>query len=283
MDEEDNIGFDLAIIDADSMIYALAHKYKSVDKCLIHFNTLISSLMDLTDSKEGVVLLKGKDNFRFDCDPEYKGNRKDTIEPDVRERIDRIYAEAADFAIQGHNGEADDYAAFYAADAAANNVSHVVIHIDKDLDCIPGWHLNFKTGAFKHMTHVESYTFVMNQLLTGDGTDNIKGIYGVGYKTAEKKLKPYKPHEMWNVVISTWKEKQGETIWKNNFIKCANCIYLRQHPDDLRVLTFEELEMRLKWKITDTGFPLAQGQKTPSDSSMPSSDQQNASTLAESN
>lgn len=259
---DDNIGFDVAFIDADSMIYALAYKYRSVDACVVHLNTLISSLMDLTDSREGNVFLKGVNNFRFESDPDYKGNRKDNIEPDVKERINRVYAEMAEVAVLGHNGEADDYVTFYAADARQQGKSYVTIHIDKDLDCIPGWHLNFKTGAFKFLSDEESYRFTMSQLLTGDSTDNIKGIFGVGPKTAEKKLSPYKPHELWDVVVSTWEEKQGEQVWKDNFIRCANCIYLRQHPDDLRVLTFDELETRLKWKITDTGFPLAQTQET---------------------
>jgi 5'-3' exonuclease len=123
----------------------------------------------------------------------------------------------------------------------------------------------------------------MQQLLTGDSTDNIKGIYGIGPVKADGIIGQSPVRSILGHVIDAWKDKVGND-WEEKFIKCANNIYLRETFEDVRPLTLEELLERLKWKQTpDTGLLLQTGLTTPSDSYILSGDQPEDNTLEESN
>ena len=279
---EEEERFDMAIIDADSILYQIAHTTTSEALCKKYTDRKIEEIMEATSAKAGVVLVKGQNNFRFAADLEYKGNRKDTIDPDVRERINMLYEHVEDIAMQGDNGEADDYCAIIAQTCRDNNQTYIICHIDKDLNCIPSYHYNFKTGTTGLWTPEESYRFMFKQFLTGDAADNIKGIKGLGPVTANKIVDNAQVDRLWDTVVSTWQEKQG-AIWKDNFVKCVNCIYIRQYEADLRVLTFEELKEKLAWKTMATGLLSLSDRPELSDSSTQSSGQPEDSTSEESN
>ena len=104
----------------------------------------------------------------------------------------------------------------------------------------------------KEITPEEAYRFTMKQFLTGDPTDNIKGIYKLGPKTADKLLDHVPVEDLWKRVIEIWKEKSPRDEWETAFVKCANNIYIRRTIEDLRPKTFTELEEDFLW-IQDTG------------------------------
>jgi len=274
--------FDIAIIDADSIMYQIAYMQPSPALCRKALDDKLKEIMTNTGAISGAVFIKGKDNFRYEVDAAYKGNRKDTIEPEVKDRIDDLYEYCKDFSIQSDGGEADDYCGIAAELALQDNKRYIVCHIDKDLDCIPGWHYNFRKDTLYYVEPEDGYRFLMMQILTGDATDNIQGLRGVGPKTAEKLINGVPNNLLWSRVIDIWKEKCGDN-WEPFFLKCANCIYIRESDDDLKPLTFEELKERLSWKTTDTGLPSQSDQPTPSDSSMQSLDQLEDNTSEESN
>jgi 5'-3' exonuclease len=276
--------FDIAIIDADSILYQIAHMQPSPALCRKALDDKLKEIMTNTGSIGGAVFIKGKDNFRYQVDAAYKGNRKDTIEPEVKDRIEELYEYSKDFAIQSDNGEADDYCGIAAELALQDNKRYVVCHIDKDLDCIPGWHYNFRKDTMYYVEPEDGYRFLMMQVLTGDATDNIQGLRGVGPKTAEKLINGVPNNLLWQKVIDIWKEKCGDN-WEPLFLKCANCIYIRETDDDLKPLSLEELKERLSWTTTtDTGTPSQTDQTTPLDSSTTSKTlKQGDDTLEESN
>jgi 5'-3' exonuclease len=274
--------FDIAIIDADSILYQIAYMQPSPALCRKALDDKLKEIMTNTGAISGAVFIKGKDNFRYEVDAAYKGNRKDTIEPEVKDRIDDLYEYCKEFSIQSDGGEADDYCGIAAELALQDNKRYIVCHIDKDLDCIPGWHYNFRKDTLYYVEPEDGYRFLMMQILTGDATDNIQGLRGVGPKTAEKLINGVPNNLLWPRVIDIWKEKCGDN-WEPFFLKCANCIYIRESDDDLKPLTFEELKERLSWKTTDTGLPSQSDQPTPSDSSMQSLDQLEDNTSEESN
>ena len=274
--------FDIAIIDADSILYQIAYMQPSPALCRKALDDKLKEIMTNTGAISGAVFIKGKDNFRYEVDAAYKGNRKDTIEPEVKDRIDDLYEYCKEFSIQSDGGEADDYCGIAAELALQDNKRYIVCHIDKDLDCIPGWHYNFRKDTLYYVEPEDGYRFLMMQILTGDATDNIQGLRGVGPKTAEKLINGVPNNLLWSRVIDIWKEKCGDN-WEPFFLKCANCIYIRESDDDLKPLTFEEIKERLSWKTTDTGLPSQSDQPTPSDSSMQSLDQLEDNTSEESN
>ena len=250
-----------ALIDADSIIYTIAFVEKSKTRCKKAFDDKLKEIITNLEADVGLVYIKGKDNFRYLVDPEYKGHRKQTFEEDVKERIDMLYEYANEHAIKSDGGEADDYVFIGAMNCIAEEDSYIVCCIDKDLQQIPGWQYNYRTGTLVEITPEFAYRFTMKQFLTGDATDNIKGIAKVGPKTADKILDPVPMEQLWDTVIKTWQEKLPRDEWKEPFVKCANNIYIRRSLEDLRPKTFEELEEDFRW-IQDTGF----GEETPSTS-----------------
>ena len=252
---DNDMQFDLAIIDADSIMYQIAFVEPSPALCKKNLDKKLADIMELTGAPNGVVFIKGANNFRYQVDIAYKGNRKDTIEPEIKDRIDMLYEYAKDFCVAGDNGEADDLCSITARKALDEGKTFIVSHIDKDLNAISGWHHNFRTNEIYHLDDIQSYRFLMSQILTGDATDNIQGLRGVGLKTAEKLIKDTPNTQLWDKVIEIWKDKQPET-WYNNFVKCANCIYIREFDEDLRPLSMEELKDKLTWVTTDTGILL---------------------------
>jgi len=280
---EDEVEFDLALIDADSLIYQIAFVEPALSQCKINFDNKLKEIMTSTGASDGIVFLKGKDNFRYKVDIAYKANRKDTIEPEIQERIVSLYEYANGFSVQSEYGEADDYCNIYAQEAIRDNKNFVISHIDKDLNTIAGWHHNFRNDIISFVNEDAAYQFLMEQLLTGDSTDNIQGLKGVGPITAKKLLKDIPNNLLLDRVISIWKDKKQDS-WENDFLKCANCIYLRKTTEDLQPFSFEELKEQLLWKTMDTGTLSQTDQTMPSDSStMLKTSNQVADTSAESN
>jgi 5'-3' exonuclease len=64
-----------------------------------------------------------------------------------------------------------------------------VVSIDKDMAQIPGWHVNPTKDDFpRWVSEEEADYFLALQWLTGDSTDGIPGLPGIGPKKAEKLL-----------------------------------------------------------------------------------------------
>ena len=266
-------------------MYQIPYGEVSPALCNKKLDEKLNSIIEECGAREGVVIVKGDNNFRFQVDADYKGNRKNAIEPDIKDRIERLYEYANTFAFQAHNGEADDYCGIFAAEALAAGKSYVISHIDKDLKCIPGWHHNFRTGEIEFIDEEQAYFFTMIQMLTGDSTDNIKGIKGVGPITARKLMAQCPREKMLSRLFNLWYQKVGED-WKEPFLKCVNCIYIRNNVDDLRPLTIEELMERLSWTTPmtmDTGWPSPPDLQMHLDSYMQSLGQPEDNTSEENN
>jgi 5'-3' exonuclease len=275
--------FDVAIIDADSILYQIAHYQPSPALCKKAFDSRLAEIMSEVSALSGAVFIKGQNNFRYQAASDYKGNRKDNIEPEVKDRLEMLYKYAQDFCIESDNAEADDYCGIAFKLAQDEGKTAIVCHIDKDLDALPGWHYNFRKKEFYEVTPEQGYTFLMKQILMGDATDNIQGIKGLGPKTAEKILSDKPVETMLSVVLDTYRIKCGNT-WESDFIKAANLIWIRDSADNCRPLTYEELKEKLQWKTMDTGTLSQSDQKTPLDLSITSKTlKQEDDTLEESN
>ena len=78
--------------------------------------------------------------------------------------------------------EADDIL----AKLQSNNTC--IVTTDKDLDQIAGWHYNWVKDILYEVSVEQAIHSKYIQILTGDSTDNIEGIPGVGPVSAEKCL-----------------------------------------------------------------------------------------------
>ncbi|MDR2351398.1 MAG: DNA polymerase I [Endomicrobium sp.] len=142
-------------------------------------------------------------NFRHEIFKEYKANRKPLDEalinqmPLAREAVDALNISRVE--IQGY--EADDLIATIVKYNKENSVQTVIITGDKDIlqltedENVLVWN-DSKDIMYDTKKVEEKYGVKPNQLLdifalTGDASDNVPGIKGIGDKTAVKLLKEY--------------------------------------------------------------------------------------------
>jgi hypothetical protein len=145
---------------------------------------------------------------------EYKGNRKDAPKPvwynEIREYLVKHYGALIYNAI-----EADD------ALAIAQTSDSVIVSIDKDLLQVPGMHYNWVRDEKLLVTPEVGLRKLYQQVLTGDGTDNIPGIYGIGDVNARKLIGPLADEEemieftldAWDRYLDSDKKKFIDIAW----------------------------------------------------------------------
>jgi len=134
--------------------------------------------------------------------PDYKITRKPTPQ-DFHPQAERIIqiVEAMGIAVLRAQGfEADDIMATLVEKYASDDLNVVLISRDKDLDQLVGPHAvlydpmkdeTFDASAIEAKKGYRPDQAVEVQTLTGDSTDNIPGIAGVGPKTAAKLIAKY--------------------------------------------------------------------------------------------
>lgn len=182
------------------------------------------------------VYLTGKGNYRNDIATirEYKGNRKDAPKPiyyqDIRDYMCKKYG-----AVVVDGQEADDEIGIRATELGDDAI---IITTDKDLDTIPGWHYNWVKGDHYYVDERTANRNFYLQILTGDSTDNILGIQGVGPVGAAKLLGDNTtPKGMWQACLAAYVDKypkgcEGVSA-KNAAIQTARLVYIRKHRDEI--------------------------------------------------
>lgn len=146
-------------------------------------NLKVQSILEDTKCKDYEIYITGTGNFREEVATIllYKGNRDETHKPYHYESIKT-------YLLDNHNTvivdgkEADD------ALGLSQTEDTVICSIDKDLLMIPGWHYNLNSREMRYINEFEGIRNFYIQLLTGDSTDNIPGLSGIGNKRASKIL-----------------------------------------------------------------------------------------------
>jgi len=126
--------------------------------------------------------------FRADYMSDYKANRIGVRKPTHLKACKKHLTEKYG-AEQVDGYEADDLLAIRARQILEEGESiPIICSTDKDLDMISCYHYNWTKKSLYFVTPEEGTINFYTQLLVGDATDNIPGIYGVGPKTAKKIL-----------------------------------------------------------------------------------------------
>jgi 5'-3' exonuclease len=190
------------------------------------------------------VAIKGSSNFRYDIAEDYKNNRKQQGEEDPDPKLTERRKELNEYAYSlGHHKsdgcEADDIVSIWAQEALDANAHFVIAHIDKDIDMVEGWHYNFNKETLYYTSKEQGHYKMCLQMLTGDSTDKIQGLVGVGIKTAEKILANVPAVEMLGKVQEAW-EKAHPDDWHERLETCWNLLYMRRNWDSFHRLTIED-------------------------------------------
>lgn len=171
---------------------------KDISASLAGARDIIQNLYQKFHPKDVKLFIDGDRNFREDIATfaKYKGNRDKSRKPqhynEIREYLVEYYNAQC---IEDH--ETDDELGLY------QDKDTIICSIDKDLRQIPGYLYNWVRDELVHISNAEAERTLYRQVLTGDKSDNIIGIAGVGDKTADKIL-GHEPEYFWDNVVQAY-------------------------------------------------------------------------------
>lgn len=212
------------LIDGDIVAYrsAASTENEPLDVCLYRIDDTMRIIKEACKNfLESNTYLTGTDNFRRKVCPDYKANRKDKIKP-------RWLKESRDYLISRHGAEVIDGAEADDALGWGQTDNTIICTIDKDLLMIPGLHYNWVKEVFSEVTPISGYRHFYKQMLIGDPSDNVVGIYGLGPVKAGKMLDPFiDPYVMYQTV------RQAYGSDHKRFLKNANLLWIMRKPGEM--------------------------------------------------
>ena len=179
----------VALIDGDILCYRIGFSTMDESEAIakIRMDNYIEEILFNSNCSDYQVFLSGNTNFRKDIFPGYKGHRK-APRPKHYHAL-RGHLLNVEWASLSDGQEADDDMGIaqytdYINMGVEDDYGTMICTIDKDLDMIPGLHFNFVKNSHYEINEDDAIRNFYKQLLTGDKTDNIPGIYGLGDKKA---------------------------------------------------------------------------------------------------
>jgi DNA polymerase-1 len=133
--------------------------------------------------------------------------------------------------------EADDLMAM------TQGPNSVICSVDKDLLQVPGFHFNFVKNTFSYVEEIEGWRIFDTQVLTGDDSYGIVGLYGIGPAKAKKILAGLStPFLMYTAVLKAYLEhtpklpEEDQTSYHTRVISMVHMnihlLYLCRHLGD---------------------------------------------------
>lgn len=172
-----------ALIDADTPIFAaaLSANDKELWVATSRLESMIYSIFKESKADEYVLFVSGSSNFRKELDISYKANR--TQDDPIHRKACREFLIQQMDAISAEHCEADDFCGIYQSEDT------IICGIDKDLLQIPGKHFRWqitrgtkvvREAEFVEVSEIDGLRSFYRQMLTGDTSDNIKGVDKIG-------------------------------------------------------------------------------------------------------
>ena len=212
-----------AVIDADFMLYTVGFSAKDCSERLA-LNRLTEWITDIVymklECESFRAFLTPKHNFRYDIAKTvgYKSNRTDAERPEHYDALKKHLMRMGAEVIEGI--EADDAVAI---ESTKNLDNTWIVHVDKDLNQLQGWHYNPNKDDQYYVTEFEGLLSFYTQLLTGDRVDAIPGLAGIGPKKAAKILQGCTTEdELHNAAFKAYEDlghgmeyytEQGQLLW----------------------------------------------------------------------
>lgn len=212
-----------ALIDGDIVCYSCAayNENWGWDRCVSDMDNMLERIMETTNSDSYSIFLSGDHNFRYEINPEYKANRKDSVDPIYRQDA-KAYLIGEYGAVLCDGIEADD------ALGIAQGEDTIICSIDKDLLQVPGNHYNWRKDEFYSVTPINGLKQFYRQMLKGDRTDNIFGIKGIGEVKAARWIDPLETEiEMFELVQDFYNDDA-------RLLMNGQCLYILQRSEDER-------------------------------------------------
>ena len=208
------------LIDADYLCYNCCYAVENDDRfddnlhvlysrpswALDLIETYIKGYREVTEDEDEIVMcFSSYPTFRHDLYQEYKANRKSRRKPlalrAVMDALTKRYK-----CVRYDQLEGDDVLGILATSKEFNDP--IIVSPDKDMRTVP---CKLLAGDdLELITKRQADRNWMIQALTGDNTDNYKGISGVGSVRANKILGDTKTlSDMWDIVVKEYEKKSG--------------------------------------------------------------------------
>ena len=180
------------VIDGDIICYSVGFASERKDKqgnvtaepveyALSSVKRMLRHILEGSKCISYTVYLTGGNNFRDDIATITKYKDRESRKPTHYQAIVDYLVHHHD-AIVVHGEEADDAMAMDCA-----RFGHTIATLDKDLNNVEGWHYNWRHKQLYYVDGDEAMHNFYCQLLTGDSTDSIPGLYRMtGSKAAAK-------------------------------------------------------------------------------------------------
>lgn len=185
----------IALIDGDVAKWIFSYYAKDLESIETEgIDNWIQGILYAVKADEYVGFLEGSQvqNFRKVMFSDYKATRP--VKPDWfvkhSSTVETHLVNKWNFQIV-EGIEVDDAVASAAMICTDRGELPIVCSSDKDLIQVPGIHYNPKTGEHKSVTPEMARKVLYEQIVSGDSTDNIKGIPGIGKVNAERLIKTY--------------------------------------------------------------------------------------------
>jgi 5'-3' exonuclease len=261
----------MIIVDADSILYRVGFSnFGTTTDPEPYIQAACGSLLKAIQGVGGVyndenviVATTGSgERYRARFDPNYKANRKGTKKPlfitEMKEELAAILGHECYVEVPAPEGEADDFVSYTARKFYKDkNIPPIIIGIDKDLLQIPGHHYNFVTGYHQQVDQLAAEYNLYKQILTGDASDNVKGLKGVGPAKAKKILRNADtPNAMARFSLINYLDAHPED-GTDKFMTTAHLVYLQRTPGELY-----EYPDSSELTMLETYYQLKRGVKT---------------------
>lgn len=201
----------ITLLDGDIFCYrcAAACANDPVDLAIYQLNDMLRRVLKETGANEHVLFINGSESFRKNLAPSYKANR--TIPKPAHLEPLREYLTVQWKASMSADGlETDDELGLLAARFWREDINFCIASIDKDLKQLPGKHYNFVRNEWDFVSPVLGAQNFWKQMLTGDNSDNIKGVTGIGPVKAAKAIDPLAEEvDMYTTVKNLYTDEQA--------------------------------------------------------------------------
>lgn len=236
------------LIDGDIICYRVGFASQSTDKetglveadplpHALHSTKLyVNQIIEDSGCTEYNIYLTPKTTFRNKVRDDYKNNRKGKPKP-VHIKAIRDYLINNYKAKVVQDIEADD------ALGLSQNPYTIIASIDKDLLMCEGKHYNFVKKEFTNVTKEEGTRFFYQQMITGDTSDNILGIKGLGKVKASKLLKDTARKDWDNMIIDLYIKEFGYEEGRNRCVQNSQLLWILQRDKQMPMdFSYEQIQ-----------------------------------------
>jgi len=197
-----------------------------VENALANVKSIVRTILDEVDANDYTIFLSTGYNFRGDIATirKYKGNRDGAAKPEHYDAIHEYLLNHYN-TVRTESIEADD------AMAMCQTNKTVICSLDKDMLQVPGFHYNWVNDEKLFVNASIGMQKLFMQVLTGDSTDNIPGIYGIGPVKAHR-ITRVPDEDLWDVCIDAWRTYLPNADWCDHYNERTDTAFYR-HWNDL--------------------------------------------------